>query len=1063
MTSPILQTRLAELRRRWRIRTLVRGAGLAVGLASVTVLGLVGLAALGLVPAGARGVLRWIPVVALLGPLLGALWMIVGRVPPDRRLALQIDEQLPELEQGAATLLELPEAHPYAASIRAAVEGRIGRARDSRFAWWRPAEGEGRRAIPVLAALALAGTLLATQGGPGVVWGAWGAAASGAGTGAPGVAGPMGTDGELEEAPIDLPDHLTITLRPPGYTGLPDREVPFDEGVITLAGSELRLVAELPEGVDPPELRRIRPGSGDGAEGVTGSGADPRGDRGSEVAAWTPFEADGNGGWTARVSLDTGDRGLVLRHGAEWILPLQVRPDGPPEVELMEPGRDMVLATGIGTVQLQARARDRYGIGDFELSWMHTRGSGESFDFRDGRIAWDAVEEGADGALEGRLTLDLESIGLGPGDVLHLRAVARDRNDLTGPGEGVSRTRQLRVIREGDEMSVDALIGLPVDVEQEPVLSQRMILMMTEELLAEAPRMNASDVRSEALRISREQNRLRTRIGEEVFSRATGAMEEVVLHLGVEFDPHGGMAGAAHAHDDDHDDHDHEHDRDAEADRTSPPVQGSRYGVASIFDPSARADTAREPTGVGPGQGAAHDHDHGDSRGARLDFGAGENLEPLFMGRPGALPVGFGELEELGHDHDGNPILSVNQPLLEIYNAMWESERYLSLIDPDRSTPHQQEALDGLQALRENTRVFPRGRVSVPPVDVGQARGTGEIDDADPAARMPGERREAADARIGEMDRVLVRIDEGSDRTEPELHAFALSLLEDPVVPTETSSAVVRASQLLQRGELEAASRLLRDTRRDWARPARDRGVRLVETPLSPMTGWPGDEDRPGAARGVGSPDALSETPFVFATLRYESGNWDSAPLVPQNLIHSLAQYTELPVAPEGVVVDLSSDEIFRYPVLYLTGHLPVRFSDAEARNLERYVRRGGFVFMDDHNHDIDGAFHRTATAELARIFGPDALEALPSDHELYRSFFHFEDGPPTTSHELSGWGDGLIHPDLYAVLVDGRIGVLYSNKDYSSEWSYHAVNKRFLAVDNTRFGVNLLLYALTR
>ena len=46
---------------------------------------------------------------------------------------------------------------------------------------------------------------------------------------------------------------------------------------------------------------------------------------------------------------------------------------------------------------------------------------------------------------------------------------------------------------------------------------------------------------------------------------------------------------------------------------------------------------------------------------------------------------------------------------------------------------------------------------------------------------------------------------------------------------------------------------------------------------------------------------------------------------------------------------------------------------------------------------------------------------------------------------------------------MGGRIGVLYSNKDYSSEWSYHADNKRFLAVDNTRFGVNILVYALTR
>ena len=43
------------------------------------------------------------------------------------------------------------------------------------------------------------------------------------------------------------------------------------------------------------------------------------------------------------------------------------------------------------------------------------------------------------------------------------------------------------------------------------------------------------------------------------------------------------------------------------------------------------------------------------------------------------------------------------------------------------------------------------------------------------------------------------------------------------------------------------------------------------------------------------------------------------------------------------------------------------------------------------------------------------------------------------------------------------RIAVLYSNKDYSSEWGYHPDSKRFMAVDNTRFAVNLVVYALTR
>lgn len=203
--------------------------------------------------------------------------------------------------------------------------------------------------------------------------------------------------------------------------------------------------------------------------------------------------------------------------------------------------------------------------------------------------------------------------------------------------------------------------------------------------------------------------------------------------------------------------------------------------------------------------------------------------------------------------------------------------------------------------------------------------------------------------------------------------------------------------------------------------------------------------------------------PFVFATARYQSGDWDSAPLVSANLIHSLAEYTNIPVAPEGVTVDLSSPELFRYPFVFLTGHLPVRFTEAESRNLKAYIERGGFLFIDDHNHNIDGAFHQTVVAELARLFGPNALQEIPNDHELYRAFFPFPEGPPTTSHELNGWGDNLVHEHLQGIVVDGRIAVLFSNKDYASEWSYHPRNKRFLAIDNTRFGVNVVVYALTR
>lgn len=200
---------------------------------------------------------------------------------------------------------------------------------------------------------------------------------------------------------------------------------------------------------------------------------------------------------------------------------------------------------------------------------------------------------------------------------------------------------------------------------------------------------------------------------------------------------------------------------------------------------------------------------------------------------------------------------------------------------------------------------------------------------------------------------------------------------------------------------------------------------------------------------------------FVWATAQYDSGDWDSAAMVPANLIDSVARYTSIDVAPTGAIVPLGSRDLFKYPLVYLTGHLPVRFTQVERETLREYCRRGGMLFVDDHNHDIDGEFHRTAWEEIARAVGP--LVDLPNDHELYRAFFVFPDGPPTTSHELNGWGDNLVHKNLQCVMREGRIAVLYSSKDYSSEWNYHPDNKRFLSVDNTRFGVNVVVYALTR
>ena len=148
-----------------------------------------------------------------------------------------------------------------------------------------------------------------------------------------------------------------------------------------------------------------------------------------------------------------------------------------------------------------------------------------------------------------------------------------------------------------------------------------------------------------------------------------------------------------------------------------------------------------------------------------------------------------------------------------------------------------------------------------------------------------------------------------------------------------------------------------------------------------------------------------------------------------------------------------------------MTGHKLVRFSAPRSGSGSgAFVEHGGLLFSDDCNHDVNGLYARSFEQEMQPMFprGGDDAEA-PGTHPLYRSFFTFDDGPPTTSHELNGWGDEIVHDYLRGIEHHGRLGVLYSNKDYGCEWDYDWRNKRFQREDNTKFAVNIVVYAMTR
>jgi hypothetical protein len=213
-------------------------------------------------------------------------------------------------------------------------------------------------------------------------------------------------------------------------------------------------------------------------------------------------------------------------------------------------------------------------------------------------------------------------------------------------------------------------------------------------------------------------------------------------------------------------------------------------------------------------------------------------------------------------------------------------------------------------------------------------------------------------------------------------------------------------------------------------------------------------------ARAQGRPRASE---FVFARLRYDSGDWDYNPKVAANVLNSVVEYTTIRVFPEEVVIAATSEDLLSFPFVFMTGHRLVRFSSRERDRLHAFVEHGGLLFSDDCNHDVNGLYAKSFEQEMRTIFpSGGGMPKLPGTHPIYRCFFRFDGGPPTTSHELNGWGDEIVHDYLRGVERDGRLGVLYSNKDYGCEWDYDWRNKRFQRQDNTRFAVNIVVYAMT-
>jgi hypothetical protein len=192
----------------------------------------------------------------------------------------------------------------------------------------------------------------------------------------------------------------------------------------------------------------------------------------------------------------------------------------------------------------------------------------------------------------------------------------------------------------------------------------------------------------------------------------------------------------------------------------------------------------------------------------------------------------------------------------------------------------------------------------------------------------------------------------------------------------------------------------------------------------------------------------------------YESGNWDVDQRMPSNLLTSLIDHTGLRIDPGERIIPLADPRMLTAPFCYLSGHKLVEFNPDERRNFEPTCGAAASSSSTTATTTSTGCSRVPSRRRWRRSSAPTRCASCRTTASAVFELLRLR-GPPATSFELNGWGDDLVHDYLKGIEIDGRLGVLYSNKDYGCEWDYDWRNKRWLAEDNTRFAVNIVMYAL--
>lgn len=303
-------------------------------------------------------------------------------------------------------------------------------------------------------------------------------------------------------------DRVDVQITPPAYSAIPSSHLRNPARIEGLEGSQLTFTVAASGGTlvistDSGDVLLPPPTRGD--------------------YQWRMrLRHDGFVAFALRRSTDsTGTEALDARarDSEPRLIPIVMQRDASPRVRITKPGRDLFVDSARRVLEVRIEASDDIALHALSLHYTTVAGAGERFTFQEGQTPLRTVKTSRE-AWHADATLPLDSLLREPGDLVVYRAQAADGRPGVPPVESdafiVERTATGGIAAAGFALDPD---------EDRYAVSQQMVILKTERLIAAQSTLTGEALAEQARQIAFEQRRVRA---EFVFMTGGEFEQEVV-------------------------------------------------------------------------------------------------------------------------------------------------------------------------------------------------------------------------------------------------------------------------------------------------------------------------------------------------------------------------------------------------------------------------------------------------------------------------------------------------------------------------------------------------------